>query len=63
MDLYLFRDRNLPADKNLSENRISLIDRSDSRRRSKLKNNEKDMTCYAYIEFISITNDKYPIQI
>lgn len=62
MDLYLFRDRSLPADKNLSENRISLIDRSDSREGSKLKNNEGDMTSYAYVEF-RITNNKYSIQI
>lgn len=33
-----------PADKNLFENRISLLDRSDSREENKLKNNEEDMT-------------------
>lgn len=59
--IYIYFVTEIFHDKNLSENRISLIDRSDSWKRSKLKNNEKDMTSYAYVEF-RITN-KYSIQI
>lgn len=59
--IYIYFVTEIFHDKNLSENRISLIDRSDSWKRSKLKNNEKDMTSYAYVEF-HITN-KYSIQI
>lgn len=59
--IYIYFVTEIFHDKNLSENRISSIDRSDSWKRSKLKNNEKDMTSYAYVEF-RITN-KYSIQI
>lgn len=59
--IYIYFVTEIFHDKNFSENRISLIDRSDSWKRSKLKNNEKDMTSYAYVEF-RITN-KYSIQI